>query len=118
MLMLALTAQVWKARRISVSQVCVLAWALSSACRTLEWFPIRVPSWGKLIVRWAASGQGLPNVTGTQRSSSCSSAGGRGFTDDPPVHSRGRGGGGRRRLSVRDLGVIRPRGGGRRGFPV
>src|SRR5262249_18710804 len=65
----ASTAQVWKARRIWRCQAAVGCRALRVEKRVLDWPADWVPSGAKLMVRCCASGQGLPQVVGTQRSS-------------------------------------------------
>src|SRR5437870_5486724 len=77
MLALVLTAQVWNARRISVSQLEVLAWEFSKLKSPLGAPPAFVPSRTKLSVRCPGSGQGWPKLLGVRRSSSCSRRGAR-----------------------------------------
>src|SRR5262245_5073140 len=75
MLMLAWTAQVWKARSTSRCQAAVVPAWLRTLNRLLVRSPTAVPSGAKLRVSWVASGQGFPQVTGTQRSSRHSTVG-------------------------------------------
>src|SRR5689334_3971791 len=61
---LAWAAQVWKARRISRSQVAVGATALRVRNRLLLELPTCVPSGTKLRVRCWLSGHAIPDVDG------------------------------------------------------
>src|SRR5579883_1154877 len=72
MLTFACTAQVWYARRTSVSQVARAAAASRVPSRLLVPVPTGVPSGTKLSVRCGAFGHGIPNWVGFDRSSSWS----------------------------------------------
>src|SRR5205807_8402351 len=69
MLMLALTDQAWKARRISASQFAVGVLPFK-VCKRLLALPLTlVPSGAKLSVRWPGLGQAMPHCEGVSRSS-------------------------------------------------
>src|SRR5438067_460993 len=72
MSMLAFTAQVWNARRISRCQVAVVPVCESVLNRLLVPNGVDVPSPAKLRVRWLGSAQGMPQELGMLRSSSSS----------------------------------------------
>src|SRR5438128_297492 len=72
MLMLALAAQVWKARKISSSHDAVAALAFNDWKRLLLRLPTPVPSGTKLSVRCPGFGQATPHCEGVSRSSSAS----------------------------------------------
>src|SRR5260221_14359355 len=78
MLMSALAAQLWKARRISPSHTVVGAILFSVWNSVLAPPPgMLVPSGAKLRVRWVESAQGTPNSAGHVRSSNSSTPRGR-----------------------------------------
>src|SRR5262249_32677130 len=89
MLMLVALVHVFTARKISCCHALVGAVALSDWNKTLGAPSTIVPSGTKLSFKCCASGHGTPNVDGTSRASSCSTANvSRRFIDCLPLAGR------------------------------